>query len=260
MSALRERRLFRESGRSLVIAMDHARVMPTVTGLKDINSVIKTCIGAGADAILAPMGSAAGCASALGNGGLWLSVDTTAATASSVVESALRLGADGIKAEIYPWCKPENDFFRNRSGAETVLGIACLVAECHKWGLPCMIESIPHGWPAADKRTPETVAAAARVASETGADYVKTFYTGDKESFTTAIENCNVPILILGGVKVDSDKDVLQMVRDAIDCGAVGITMGRNIWGHDNIAGMTAALAAIVHDDSSVDDAYGLVS
>ena len=89
---------------------------------------------------------------------------------------------------------------------------------------------------------------------------MKTFYTGDKESFTTAIENCNVPILILGGVKVDSDKDVLQMVRDAIDCGAVGITMGRNIWGHDNIAGMTAALAAIVHDDSSVDDAYGLVS
>ena len=38
-----------------------------------------------------------------------------------------------------------------------------------------------------------------------------------------------------------------------MDSGAVGITMGRNIWGHDNVAGMTAALAAIIHDDASVE-------
>ncbi len=255
-STLRERRLFRDSGRALVIAMDHARAFNTVTDLKDANAIIETVIAAGADAVLAPMGTASGCGDALGNGGLWLSVDAKAETVGPAVESALRLGADGIKCEVYPWCKPENDFFRSRSGTETLLGTSCLVAECHKWGLPLMVESIPFGWPAADKRTPELVAAAARVASETGADYVKTFYTGDKESFAIAVENCGVPILILGGVKVDSDRDVLAMVRDAMDAGAVGITMGRNIWGHDNVAGMTAALAAIIHDDASVDDAY----
>lgn len=258
-SNLRQRRLFRDTGRSLVIAMDHARAFNTVTGLKDANAVIGTVIGAGADAILAPYGTASGSAGVIGNGGLWLSVDTTAETVVPIIESALRLGADGIKCEVYPWCKPEHDFFRKRSGAETILNTSCLAAECRKWGLPLMVEAIPFGWPAADKRTPEIVAAACRVASEAGADYVKTFYTGDKESFKTAVANCGVPILILGGVKTDSDRDVLAMVRDAMDAGAVGITMGRNIWGHDNVAGMTAALAAIIHDDASVDAAQKLV-
>jgi len=66
-------------------------------------------------------------------------------------------------------------------------------------------------------------------------------------------------VLILGGPKSDSDRGILQMVRDAMDVGAVGITMGRNVWGHVNIEGMTAALAAIIHEDASVDTAYRLV-
>ena len=44
-----------------------------------------------------------------------------------------------------------------------------------------------------------------------------------------------------------------------MDVGAVGITMGRNIWGHKNIGGMTAALSAIIHDDASVDTATKLL-
>ena len=49
------------------------------------------------------------------------------------------------------------------------------------------------------------------------------------------------------------------MVRDAMDVGAVGITMGRNIWGHENIGGMTAALETIIHNDASVETAYKLL-
>lgn len=51
----------------------------------------------------------------------------------------------------------------------------------------------------------------------------------------------------------------LRMVRDAIDAGAAGIMMGRNIWDHENVAGMTAALAAIVHDDAAADTAVRLI-
>ena len=49
------------------------------------------------------------------------------------------------------------------------------------------------------------------------------------------------------------------MVRDAIDAGAVGITMGRNIWGHPNAVGMSAALTNIIHDDASAETAYRLI-
>jgi len=235
--------------------MDHSRTYRTVTGLKDGNKIIETVIGAGADAILAPRGTVAGAAGVIGTGGVWLSVDTTPATSPAIVESALRLGADGIKVEVYPWCKPDDEFFRRYSGAESILNTTALKAECQKWGMPLLVESIPFGWPAADKRTPEITAAAGRIASEAGADYVKTFYTGDKETFKTLTANCTVPVLILGGVKAESDREVLAMVRDAMDSGAIGITMGRNIWGHDNVAGMTAALAAVIHDDASVETA-----
>ena len=64
--SLRERRLFRDSGRSLVVAMDHARVFDSITGLKDANAVIREVIHAGADAVLAPYGTAVASSACLG--------------------------------------------------------------------------------------------------------------------------------------------------------------------------------------------------
>jgi DhnA family fructose-bisphosphate aldolase class Ia len=256
---LRTRRLFRDNNRALVVAMDHARVFDTVTGLKDSNSVVSTVLGAGADAILTAYGSTLGATEVIGKGGCWLSVDVTPETTVPIVETALRLGVDGIKVEVYPWCTPKDDHFKRFAGTDSVLNTVCLAAECQKWRIPLMVESIPGGWPNTVLRTPEKVAAAARVASEAGADCVKTFYTGDKESFQVVLDNCHVPVLILGGPKIDSDRAVLEMVRNAMDSGAAGITMGRNIWGHTNIAGMTAALAAIIHDDASVESASRLI-
>ena len=244
--SLRENRLFQADGRALVVAMDHARRAGQITGLIRANEIIETAVGAGADAVLLPHGSAAAATAVVGSAGVWLSVDTTPAIASGTVERALRLGVDGIKIEIYPY---SND-------RETLVNLSAMASECGKWGLPLMVEAVPFGWADADKRTTETITASCRIASDGGADYVKTFYTGDTDSFRTLIDNCSVPVLVLGGPKTDSDRDVLTMVRDAMDAGAVGITMGRNIWGHDNVTAMTRALAAIIHDDASVDAAH----
>ena len=191
--------------------------------------------------------------------GFWLSVDIDAYSSKSIVESCLMLGADGIKVEVYPWCTKEDDYLKKYTGNESIVNAANLATECRKWNIPLMVESIPFGWPKADNRNPEIIAAAARVASELGADYVKTFYTGDKDSFSKVVQNSLVPVLVLGGPKIDSDLEVLQMVRDAIDAGAVGITMGRNIWGHPNVVGMSAALTNIIHDDASAETAYRLI-
>ena len=252
---LRINRLFGDNGRALVVAMDHTRVFDTVTGLKDIEKVVRLVVDAGADSILTSYGSTNILSDKLKHCGVWLSVDPQPNNIKSIIESSLILGVDGIKAEIYPWCLKEDDFFGKFTGNESVTNSACLANECKKWDIPFMVESIPFGWPKAENRTNEYVAAGARIASELGADYVKTFYTGDKESFRIVVENSLVPVLILGGPKIDSDLDILKMVRDAIDVGALGITMGRNIWGHNNIAGMTAALASIIHADASVESA-----
>jgi DhnA family fructose-bisphosphate aldolase class Ia len=94
---------------------------------------------------------------------------------------------------------------------------------------------------------------------QTGADFIKTFYTGDKKSSKIVLDNCSVPVLILGGQKIDTDRAILELVHDAMDAGATGITMGGNIWRHANIGGITTALSEIIHNDTSVESAYRLI-
>ena len=259
MENIRVNRLFSKNSRSFVVAMDHPRVFDVITDLRNILKISNQVIEAGADALLTPYGATNYLVKNGLKNGFWLSVDIDAYSSKSIVESCLMLGADGIKVEVYPWCTKEDDYLKKYTGNESIVNAANLATECRKWNIPLMVESIPFGWPKADNRNPEIIAAAARVASELGADYVKTFYTGDKDSFSKVVQNSLVPVLVLGGPKIDSDLEVLQMVRDAIDAGAVGITMGRNIWGHPNVVGMSAALTKIIHDDASAETAYRLI-
>jgi len=95
---------------------------------------------------------------------------------------------------------------------------------------------------------------AARVGAELGADIIKTFYTGDATTFREVTESCPVPVVIAGGPKVDNVRQVLEVVRDALDAGAIGIAFGRNVWRHENPVAMVRALRRIIHEDASVDD------
>ncbi len=174
-------------------------------------------------------------------------MDATAATAAYAVETALRIGADGVKNMVYPWWDAAPDTLRD---------CACLAAECQKWGMPLLAETVPGGFAAEEEmRSPERIAAGARVGAEAGADYIKTFYTGDPESFRMVVENSSVPVVILGGSKMGDERRLLESVRGALTAGAVGVAMGRNIWGHDDPEAITAAVAAVIHNDASVETA-----
>ena len=93
---------------------------------------------------------------------------------------------------------------------------------------------------------------ASRLAAEMGTHFVKTYYCEDFEEVTTM---CPVPIVIAGGKKIE-ERDALQMAKDAINKGAVGVDMGRNIFLSDSPIGMIRAVREIVHNNISVDDAY----
>ena len=80
-----------------------------------------------------------------------------------------------------------------------------------------------------DRYSYEAVAYSARLGCEMDADIIKTYYTGSKESFKKVVEKCFKPILIAGGPKID-EKDFIKNVRDAIEAGASGIAVGRNVW------------------------------
>jgi len=124
-----------------------------------------------------------------------------------------------------------------------------------EWGMPLLAMVYPRGRKIKDEYNVDVVRHAARVGAELGADVVKVSYTGSPESFREVVAGCHVPVIIAGGPKMDSDKAVLEMVKGAIEAGASGTSIGRNVFQHKNPAKMVKALCMIVHENASVDEA-----
>ncbi|MDP6239359.1 MAG: 2-amino-3,7-dideoxy-D-threo-hept-6-ulosonate synthase [Anaerolineales bacterium] len=257
----RMRRIFREDGRAVIIAMEHGAFMGVQPGFEKPSEPIKKVIAGGADAIMATVGMAKNFAEELAPAGMILRVDGgisrlgTRAWRGNLIynaETALRLGADGVVAMGFPGCENEN---------ENLKYLTELVAQCMQWGLPLMAEMLPRGFEGGDDaRNPEVMRMVMRIGAELGVDLIKTQYTGDKESFQAAVESCFVPVVVLGGSRIEDDTAVLQMVRDAMDAGGRGVAMGRNIWGHEKPERMTEAIVAIVHDDATVEEAAAMLT
>ncbi|MFQ5610566.1 MAG: class I fructose-bisphosphate aldolase [Anaerolineae bacterium] len=256
----RMRRIFREDGRAVIIAMEHGAFFGVQPGFENPRDAIRQVIAGGADAIMATVGLARNFAEELAPVGMILRVDGGVTRLGSRIwrgnlvygaEMALRLGADGVVAMGFPGCENED---------QNLKYLTDLIEQCARWGLPVMAEMLPRGFEGGDDaRAPETMRMVMRIGAELGVDLIKTQYTGDRESFRAATESCFVPVVVLGGSKVKDDAAVLQMVRDSIDAGGRGVAMGRNIWGHRHPAKMTAAIVAIVHDDASVEEALALL-
>jgi putative autoinducer-2 (AI-2) aldolase len=96
---------------------------------------------------------------------------------------------------------------------------------------------------------------ATRICAELGAHYVKTYYVD--EGFETVTSCCPVPIVIAGGKKLP-ELDALRMARNAIDAGARGVDMGRNIFQSEAPVAMIRAVRAVVHDGESAEHAFDL--
>ncbi len=96
---------------------------------------------------------------------------------------------------------------------------------------------------------------ACRICAELGATYVKTYYVA--EGFETVTASCPVPIVIAGGKKLP-ELEALQMAWRAVNEGARGVDMGRNIFQGDSPAAMIQSVRKVVHDGESPEQAYEL--
>lgn len=228
--------------------MDHAGFLDKpLPGLDQPGRVMAETAAAGADAFILTLGSASRQAAELGGAGLWLSVDSGITPPELAVTEAVRLGADGLKCLVYPWWDAQP-----RSLAE----FAAFALACRSWNMPLMAEVLPGGFQAGPElRTAGAIAAGARVAFEAGADVVKTIYPGTPEAFAKVRDYCPAPVIVLGGERANDERAMLQAVRDALDAGAAGVAVGRNIWQHARPGRMTAALASLIHSDATVDEA-----
>ena len=92
-----------------------------------------------------------------------------------------------------------------------------------------------------------------------GADIVKVPYTGSPESFREVVDGCASPVVIAGGEKMESDEDVLRMVRDSVSAGGAGASIGRNVFQHKSPAAMVKAIVSIVHGGATVAEAAAML-
>jgi DhnA family fructose-bisphosphate aldolase class Ia len=131
--------------------------------------------------------------------------------------------------------------------ADNARAVAGAAREAHLAGLPLIVETVLWGSRISDRRDPDLLAFGCRMAAELGADAIKTEYTGDPETFAPIVEGCPVPVLTLGGPKVDSEEALVETTRGAMEAGAKGVVYGRNIWQADDPVRISGAVREIVH-------------
>ena len=263
----RKGRLFHpQSKRMVLVTVDHGICIKPMKEINDPAMVVRKAVEGGADAVLLTPGIARLVYKELVGTGtsLMLRIDGTATSIGPdltndelicSVEAALRMGADAVATFGVIGVPREAQLSRK---------IGTTAEECDRWEIPMMTEMIPpdilsHQFKDRAKREcpsdPEIIKFSARVAAELGADIVKGYYTGDPKTFREVIEYCPVPYVVLSGPASGDPEVFLGFAHQAIECGASGVSVGRNVWTYEDPAAMTRALCRIVHEEASVAEA-----
>lgn len=253
-------RFFQDDGRTVILPIDHGTALP-VPGLESPSELIGE-LNEHVDGYVVNLGVARAAADALEGKGVCLRTDCYKPPHGDNADEgnyrlfgadeALEVDAHAMMNMLYPHHGNEADLFREA---------AELIGEGLEADLPVILEALPFGIGRPDDYTVENISYVARAAAELGADIVKTaFPTGAKaDDFRKVVDGCFVPVIILGGAAMEDDEALLTVVKDAIEGGASGVAIGRNVWQHPQPKKIAAALKAIVHEEASVESAMKLV-
>jgi len=239
-------RIIKSDGRTVMLAVDHGYFLGPVSRMEEpaktitplipyadslmlTRGVLRTSIAASLDIpiVLRVSGGNSILDEDLSNEGITVSV-----------KDAIRLNVCMVALSIYIGSPHEH---------QTLINLGRLIDEGQEYGIPVL--AVTAVGKELEKRDARYLSLSSRIAAEMGCQMVKTYYCDD---FEKVVKSCPVPIVIAGGPKLKSELDVLQLSFDAIDKGAVGVDMGRNIWQSSNPVGMIKAIRAIVHEKATV--------
>ncbi len=245
-----------ETGRTVMLAVDHGYFLGPTSGLERLDQTVAPLLGH-ADCLMITRGALRTCVSPTANVPIMLrmsggtSIVSNDAGTSSLsnecltvsIEDAIRLNASGITASVFVGTEHEQETLRN---------LTDLIDAGESTGIPVMAVTAVGRDMVRDLRY---LSLATRLCAELGAHLVKTYYC---DGFDQLIAACPVPVVIAGGKKLP-EREALELARNAIDAGAAGVDMGRNIFQSQAPVAMIRAVRAIVHHGASVDDAWALV-
>jgi class I fructose-bisphosphate aldolase len=245
------------SGRLCSVAVDHFIGYDTglPPGLRHIQPTLAAIVAGKPDAVTLHKGIAASAWAPYAGKVPLIMQSTTARPDDSACEQiatpedAVRLGADAFAVAA---------FVRGNTEAAHLRTVAECVREAARFEMPVICHIYPRdfgGGKPTVSYTPENIAWAVRCAVEAGADVVKTPYCGDVKAYSEIIADCPVPLVVAGGPQTKTLESALVMMAETVRCGARGATIGRNIWGFDQITAAVVAFKAVIHDGLSAGDA-----
>lgn len=228
-----------KTGRSLMLAVDHGYFLGPTTGLEDFKPAVDQLLPY-CDTLFATRGMIRACIDPqtdvpimlrASGGTSILNPELLHEGRTVSVEDALRMNAVGIGYSItigLPW---ERD---------TILDFSKWVDDCERYGLVAMAVTAVGKDMGKDAKY---LSLACRMAAEHGAHIVKTYYCDD---FDKVVESTPVPIVMAGGKKIP-ELEAMEMAYNAMEAGAVGVDMGRNIFQSDDPVSMIQAVRALIH-------------
>jgi putative autoinducer-2 (AI-2) aldolase len=242
-------RIFRpDSGRTVMLAIDHGYFQGPTSGLERVDLNIVP-IAPHADALMLTRGMLRSTIPASYQGGIVMRAsggpsilkDLSHERIAVDIEDASRMNVHAVAVQV---------FIGGEHETESVENLTRLVDAGYRYGIPVL------GVTAVGKeltRDSRYLGLATRICAELGAQFVKTYYVD--EGFENVTAGCPVPIVMAGGKKLP-ERDALEMAYRAIQEGAAGVDMGRNIFQSQYPAAMIQAVARVVHEGSRAGDAY----
>jgi fructose-bisphosphate aldolase/2-amino-3,7-dideoxy-D-threo-hept-6-ulosonate synthase len=252
----RLRKILQNDNRTVIVPMDHGVTIGPIQGITDMQAITNQLLEGKVDALLVHKGIArkievdgAGLIVML-SGASNLSPNPNCKVQVCSVQEAVRLAADAVSVHVNIGAQDEDKMLSN---------LGKVSEECEAFGMPLLAMMYPRGPKITNEHDVNVVAHAARIGAELGADLIKTNYTGNIETFKTVAESCPVPVVIAGGPKCGSLQEVLQTTYDALQGGAAGLSIGRNVFQCDRPTQISRALSVIVHEGASVEQAQKIL-
>ena len=254
-----ERIMNRKSKKTVIVPMDHGITLGPIRGLIDIKKSVDAVAAGGANAIIIHKGVVE---SGHRGGGVdvglivhlsastVLSPDPNAKVLVCSVEEAIRFGADAISIHINIGSDDEKSMLRD---------LGNIAKKTRDWGMPLIAMMYTRGPKVKNEYAPEVVKHAARIGAELGADIIKVAYTGSAETFHEVVDGCFVPVVIAGGEKMETDRQVLEMVKGSLEAGGAGVSIGRNAFQHHKPEMIVKAISSMVHNGCSIKEGLKLL-
>lgn len=249
--------------RGVWIPIDHGASDYPTAGLEDLEGLIQSLIDAEVDAIVAQKGLVSAyahlCEGTNTNMVIHYSVSTRHAGPNmnnkvmvGHADETLLRGGIGVSCQVNMGSEHE---------AEMVQRMGELNRQALHAGLPAfgMVYARGPHLNHQDEDITQSQAHAVRLAFELGCDAAKCVWTGDSASFAQVAASAPIPLLLAGGPASNHTADVLSMVESALEAGASGVCMGRQVFAHPNPGAMARALVLMVHEGTSAVEAMETV-